>query len=478
MSIRLRLTLWVTVLLLVVVGALSFVLYSAIARQTEERFDENLRERALDIQRDVSGFSPGERGRGAQECISKDASPTPITLSNESLYVEVYDKCGNVSARSTNLTGPLLKNSDRSKNYSGKSVFLTGEVNGDEVRIYTLGSGNDRDKGSALLAATSTSRLASDLLRLKLLLISIVAGTTLLCAMIGWFLAAKAMLPVDRITRAAHDIGVEGDVSGRVPEPRENDEIGRLARTFNEMLGRIQQSFETQRLFLADASHELRTPLTAIRANVETLRRNKEIDPAERDETLRIVEREVDRMGRLVDDLLSLARADAGQAPQMSDVALDALLLEVYHQQRALAGKVRLSLGAFQPVQITGDRDQLKQLLLNLLDNALRHTPAGGSVTVDLLHEDHVVMIRVRDTGAGIAPEHLPHIFERFYRADPTRTRATGGTGLGLAISQEIAAAHGGRIEVASILGEGSTFTVFLPTQTEPGPVIEADPDE
>ena len=173
-------------------------------------------------------------------------------------------------------------------------------------------------------------------------------------------------------------------------------------------------------------------------------------------------------MGRLVDDLLSLARADEGQEPVRTRLALDSLLLEVYHQQRPLAGRVRLTLGEFEPVEIVGDPDRLKQLLINLVDNALRHTAAGGTVTLDLLHGDQEATIRVRDTGAGIPAEHLPHIFERFYRIDSARSRQVGGTGLGLAISREIVVAHGGRIEVESTVGEGTTFIVILPAPAAP----------
>jgi signal transduction histidine kinase len=358
----------------------------------------------------------------------------------------------------------------------GKTKRFNAELaDGTDVRIYGTRTSDDPRNAAALFVAMPLGPLESDLFRLKALLVGIVLGATALSAGAGWFLAAKAMQPVDRMTRAAQAIGGAADLTQRVPMPDKQDEIGRLALTFNQMLGRLQQTFATQRQFLADASHELRSPLTAIRANVETVRRGLDADPAERDETLRIVEREVDRMGRLVDDLLTLARADAGQEPLRERLSLDVLLLEVYHQQRALAGRVRLNLGEFEPVEIDGDQDRLKQLLLNLVDNALRHTPDGGTVTLDLTRTDREAIIRVRDTGAGIAPEHLPHIFERFYRIDSARSREAGGTGLGLAISQEIAEAHGGRIEVESTLGAGTTFRVILPA-SEPAPEVPAQP--
>jgi signal transduction histidine kinase len=475
-SIRLRLTLWLTALLAVVLTGLTVLVYVVVADQMENRLDATLRSRADEI-----GLQP-DRSHGRDEsrgdCTPGQTHVESITTYGETLYAERYNQCGIVDARSTNLTGSLpIPAQMLAKVLSGQTKFLSADLGDDtSVRILGTPSGSDPDHASALFVATPLAPLESDLFRLKALLVAVVVGTTALCAGIGWFLAATAMRPVDRMTRAAHTIGSAADLSERVPVPRERDEIGRLALTFNEMLGRLQQAFATQRQFLADASHELRSPLTAIRANVETLRRGGDVDPAERDETLRVVESEVDRMGRLVDDLLSLARADAGQEPVRTRLSLDALLLEVYHQQRPLAGRVRLTLGEFEPVEIDGDADRLKQLLLNLVDNALRHTPAGGIVTLDLIHRGREAMIRVRDTGAGISPEHLPHIFERFYRIDSARSREAGGTGLGLAISREITEAHGGRIEVESTVGVGSTFTVVLPTPHEPAPAAAPEP--
>jgi two-component system OmpR family sensor kinase len=475
-SIRLRLTLWLTALLAVVLTGLAVLVYVVVADQMANRLDTTLRERAADMVAELPLASGGPR-RERKPCVAGQTAIQPIQVSGATLFVEYYDACGNVDYRSTNLTGPLpVTPALLAKVTSNHSKFITATLaGGDEVRILGLPQDEDNHQQGALFVATPLAPHEADLFRLKILLVLVVVGTTGLCALIGWFLAAKAMEPVDQMTTAVRTIGVASDLSERIPEPAQRDEIGRLALTFNQMLGRLQQAFVTQRQFLADASHELRSPLTAIRANVETLRRGGEVDPGERDETLRVVEREVDRMGRLVDDLLSLARADEGQEPVRTRLSLDSLLLEVYHQQRPLAGRVRLTLGEFEPVEIDGDPDRLKQLLINLVDNALRHTAAGGTVTLDLLHGDHEATIRVRDTGAGIPPEHLPHIFERFYRIDSARSRQEGGTGLGLAISREIVVAHGGRIEVESVVGEGTTFTVILPAPN-PAPQPSAEP--
>lgn len=314
-----------------------------------------------------------------------------------------------------------------------------------------------------LLIASSLAPLGATLNGWRLVLAATVLGTTTLAAAIGWFVASRAMAPVDRMTRAARGIGQSADLSRRLPEPAQGDELGRLARTFNEMLAQLGEAFETQRRFLADASHELRTPLTTIRTNVEALRRGAVPDPAEREETLRSVARETERMGRLVADLLVLARADAGLVLAKERLALDTLALEVYQQSRALASDVRLELDDWEQVEVEGDPDRLKQVALNLVDNALRHTPPGGRVGLEVVRRGDEAMLRVRDTGTGIAPEHLNRIFERFYRVDRPRSREAGGTGLGLAIAREVAEAHGGRIAVETRVGAGSTFSLVLP---------------
>jgi two-component system, OmpR family, sensor kinase len=480
MSIRLRLTIWLTALLAVVLTALALTVNIVIADQMTSRLDANLRQRAeeLDIQLHLDNDRSRGEGPPGSPCVPGQAELTSVLVNGNSILFEVYDQCGNAVTRSSNLTESLgmsllfVQRVNR-----GDVQSLTRTVSGaGQLRIAGVPLGDEAHDTQALFVATPTAALKHDIVEMRILLVAIVIGTTMLSALIGWFLAAKAMQPVDEITRAAHAIGHTANIAERVPEPATRDEIGRLALTFNEMLDRLQAVITTQRQFLADASHELRSPLTAIRANVETVRRGGDGDPAERNETLRIVEREVDRMGRLVDDLLSLARADAGSAVEKNRLALDALLLEVYHQQRPLAGGVRLALGTFQPVEIDGDSDRIKQLLINLIDNALRYTPAGGHVTIDLIHRDREAIVRVQDTGPGIPEEDLPHIFERFYRVDSARARQSGGTGLGLAISREIVEAHGGRIEAASSPGAGSLFTVVLPSPSQlPTTAVEDD---
>jgi signal transduction histidine kinase len=234
------------------------------------------------------------------------------------------------------------------------------------------------------------------------------------------------------------------------------------------MLTRIEQLFHAQQRFVADVSHELRSPLTAVRGNMDLLRRGAANDPEERAQVLGAIDSEVERMSRLVSDLLLLARSDSGVTLEKHPVELDTLLLDVYRQAQLTARSVRIALGAEDQAIVMGDRDRLKQVLLNLVDNAIKYTPAGGEVTLSLTKDDQWVRISVQDTGIGVAPEDVPHLFDRFYRVDKARSRDAGGTGLGLAIAKSVVDAHGGRITVDSKAGQGSIFTVWLPLNAPP----------
>jgi heavy metal sensor kinase len=468
MSIRARLTLWHTALLGAVLLVLAILVYVVVSDQMKHRFDDNLREQADIVGPAIGHGRPKDVRAGPRACENDVANPvTTLDIGGESLFAVVYDQCGNLEASSSNLARRLPIPPDRLAGVlSGQSVSFTMTVLDRPVRVFGTPFGPGQ-RSPAVFVAAPMRPLLIDLRQLRLALLAIVAATLGLTAAVGWFLASKAMQPVDSMTREAQRIGEAADFARRIPEPQRRDEIGRLAGTFNEMLGRLGQAFTMQRQFLADASHELRTPLTAIRANVDILLRGADDDPGQRREMLRSIAQESDRMGRLVDDLLALARTDAGQEPIHERLSFDALLLDVYHQQRRLAEDVRLTIAAFEPVELEGDPDRLKQLLLNLIDNARRHTEPGGSVTLDLRRQGTEAVLEVRDTGSGIAAVHLPHIFERFYRADSSRSRDGGGAGLGLAISREIVEAHGGTIAVQSRVGAGSTFTVTLPLPPE-----------
>lgn len=276
----------------------------------------------------------------------------------------------------------------------------------------------------------------------------------------GFWIARAALRPIGRISRTVRSIGESKDLSRRIDFVGPYDEVGRLAATFDSMMERIEAVFETQRRFVADASHELRTPLTAIRGNADLMRI---APPDEREECLTTIRKEAVRMTRLVNDLLLLAEAEAGQGQiHLVPTALDDVLLDVYGSARALAeGKVELILESADQVTVNGDSDRLKQLLLNLIDNAVKFTPDGGTVSVGLVREGDTARMTVSDSGIGIAPEEQDAIFRRFYRVEAARTRR--GSGLGLSIVSWIIQEHGGRLELSSAPEKGTTFTVILP---------------
>ncbi len=295
-----------------------------------------------------------------------------------------------------------------------------------------------------------------------MLVITIVVG--LAAALVGsWAITRGALRPIARLTEMASTITRSHDLGRRVETPPHRDELGHLASTFNAMLASIESAYQAQQRFISDASHELRAPLTAIQGNLELMRRHPDMAAPDRVEALTEAEREAGRLGRLVAELLTLARADAGVALQRRPVDLDVVVLDTFRIARQLARGQTLILEPFEPARIMGDEDRLKQLVLILLDNALKYTPGAGSVTLGLRCCATSVEILVRDSGVGVPAADLPHIFERFYRADPARSRDPGGSGLGLPIARWIAQQHGGDVTLASEPRRGTTATVRLP---------------
>lgn len=464
MTIRLQLTLWHTALVGLVLAGFATLVYFVVARQLSVQFDYAIHLQALEASRAAHAVTLGPTG-GPTHRLDV---PATAAFGNKTVYVQLVDPSGGVLARSSNLPEPLpISSTSLATALGGEEDHITLTRPGESLDLYSAPLLLDDRLIGVLQVAASLQPLEGSLVQLRLALAATVVAATALATTFGWLLAAKAMRPVDRLTRAADAIGRSADFSHRLAEPRQNDEIGRLAATFNDMLARLDRAVTAQRRFLADASHELRTPVTVIRTCAETLLRTGSFRPSESRATLQMLAREADRMGRLVADLLVLARADTGQSVDRRRLALDTLVLEVYEQGLTLADGVDVTIGEFEQVEIEGDPDRLKQLALNLVDNAIRYTQAGGTVTIDLVLEGAEAILRVHDTGPGIPAEHLPRIFDRFYRIDTLRSRSAGGTGLGLAICRWVAEAHGGRMTVESTVGIGSTFTVFLPFRAE-----------
>jgi len=273
-------------------------------------------------------------------------------------------------------------------------------------------------------------------------------------------LIGRALSPVKRVTATAQSIASSSDLSRRVNYHGPKDEIGKLAATFDSMIEQLDGLLRSQRSFVADASHELRGPLTVIRGNLDLLRRN--LSEEDRQESLRALEAEGARMARIVNDLLVLAEVESGPLEQQQTVSLKDMILDAQDRALLLAGERQIVIGRQDDLWVKGDAHKLEQLIGNLVGNAIKYTPDGGTITLSLFQEGDWARLEVTDTGIGIPPEHLPHIFDRFYRVDKARSRAGGGTGLGLAIVKGIVLQHGGKVEVTSELGKGSTFTVWL----------------
>src|SRR5688572_2444929 len=273
--------------------------------------------------------------------------------------------------------------------------------------------------------------------------------------------------PVVAMAERARQIGGE-DLSGRLPVANPRDELGRLAATFNEMLGRLEFSMKQQRQFMADASHELRTPVTTTRTAANVALQQKHRDEEEYRRTLEIIEQQGARLSRIVEDMFTLARADAGTYPvRMQPMYLDEVIDEVIAAAQVVASTrhVDIEVHATRSASFVGDEELIRRLVANLLDNAVRHSPGGSSVRVELGAAHARYSLIVADRGTGIPAEHQPHVFERFYRVDASRTRANtdGGAGLGLALARWVATVHGGDITLAESSEDGTTFLVSLP---------------
>lgn len=342
------------------------------------------------------------------------------------------------------------------------------EPNGPTIRYVVRSAAEAGPQFGAIVAGSDVAQAELNAQQILAPLLLILPFSVLAAWLFGSWIANRALVPVDQIITEVEEISDGRSLYRRLPQPMIKDEFGRLAETLNQMMARLERSFVALRRFTADASHELKTPLTVLRAGVERVSTTPGL-PAETLPVLEETLQEVNRMTELVDALLTLARADEGRAPLHREaVDLRDIVAESQETGELLAEDARVAIIVSmpdRPVTLDVDRSRIRQLLLNLLTNAVKYTPAGGRVEIRLSDDPARVVLAVADSGIGIAPGDLPHIFDRFYRADTARTR-TGerpGAGLGLAICKWIAEAHGGEIGVQSRPGRGTTFTVTLP---------------
>lgn len=411
----------------------------------------------------------------ATEVVRPGSLPEVLeTFETASTLVIVADENGEIVARSRNLTmfNDLL-DPNAGPYEESVSIVRHGTT---QLRVYTVPlPGSDEQDPHYYLQVARLLDTYEHLNRVSLtaLLMGFAAATASL--FVAVLLTPGLFKPLEDMAIAARQITRADDLSRRVPYANRPDEIGDLARAFNQTLERLERLFRTQQRLLADVSHELRTPLTTIRGNLDLMRRMGETDP----ESLSAIQVEIERMTRLVGDLLLLARADSGGLPlERKPVELDYILFDVYRQVRILEPPVGIELTEVDQVTVLGDADRLKQLMLNLVENAVKYTPPGGEVSLSLSKKAGWAFFEVSDTGIGIPPENLPHVFDRFYRVDKARTRAQGGSGLGLSIAKWVAQAHGGAIRVTSQVGEGTTFSVTLPLYSQNPDESDEDLDQ
>ncbi|HYY88389.1 MAG TPA: HAMP domain-containing sensor histidine kinase [Chloroflexota bacterium] len=473
MSLRLRLTLLNGLVLLLAIGVFAALAYAIQARGLRNSLDTSLEEQARWFSDNASVWfdRPSRRLRGV-------VLPDPRTFTAPDVLIQIDSPNGEVEGRSRSLGDrslPLEQEMVR-RAFAGQAYYSDIDVDGQPVRLYVapLRVGRPGEESPTIVAMIQVARPLSPLyeslhsLQTSFLLVG--AAGVLVSLIAGWLLARAALRPIDRLAAAAHAVGTSRDFGRRVPEPvgASHDEVGRLAGEFNRMLGQLQAAYNqleaalaAQRRFVADASHELRTPLAVLRGNLDLLGRQATVgaSPTLVSDMLS----ETERMGRLVGDLLLLAQADAGQHLTLAPVAIVPVVQDAFRAARFIREDVELRLGDTpEEAWVEGDSDRLKQLLLILLDNALKYTPSGGRVTLAARAEGVSISLSVSDTGPGIQPEERARIFERFYRADLARGR--GGAGLGLAIARWIVDEHHGSLEVESNPGRGSIFRVRLAT--------------
>jgi heavy metal sensor kinase len=464
MSIRLRIAALSAALAVIVLLAISGGVYFTLQRSLSQEVDKRL----AGVVQGLASQSQIVQSPGGDIALGV---PPVDPFSSRGLYMQVMDAKGQLHDQTSgpdddsHLTPP---DQVISQNQQGVSVFYTTEFRGVPSRVLSAPLIDPRS-GTLLgtvQAAETLSPLYQTLGKLRGLLLGGLGLGLVVTAVGAFMLSGRSLRPLTRITTTARQIGRSGDLSQRIDLPKTGDEVQDLAETFNEMLERLADAFAAERRFVSDASHELRTPLTALRGNAEILLRQVaagRLDEADAVEILTDIRDESERMGRLVQNLLTLARADVGWRPDLEPLELDVLASDIARLATPLAGDHRLTVDIEDEVDVIGNADQLKQLLLIMLDNAFSYTPEHGEVKLTVRRRSHRAELVVSDDGPGIPAEQLERVFDRFYRGEAARNQRTAGAGLGLAIARWIVECHYGDVTAHSEPNAGTSLIVTLP---------------
>lgn len=456
LRIRTRLTAWYALFLATTLIALGAFLVLRLRSDLRSTVDREVRSSAGAIAQNY-----------ADDGIGGFRETSAAALKRSGDVAQVLDATGSVVAYYGGdlAQDPLIDGRRRLDALAGtEQVFQAGLGDGSQpYRVMTLRVSH---RGQARVLVVAGSLQGADEAVRKILILLLIAGPAAMAAasFAAWWLVRNALLPVERMRRKAERIGID-QLHERLAAARADDEIGQLAGTLNSMLDRLEAGVIAKRQLIADASHELRTPLAAMRAELDVSLRQHDRSPADR-AVLESVREDVDHMARTVANLLTLARADEGQLELLrSDVELQEIARESARALRPLADAkgVEITLDG-EPAAVKADPERLRQAVTNLIENAVEFTPEGGRVTVSSWLAGSEAGLTVTDTGTGVPAEARERVFDRFYRVDPSRSRRSGGSGLGLAICHEIAAAHGGRVWLESREGEGSAFSIALPS--------------
>ncbi|GAC1421976.1 MAG: ATP-binding protein [Ktedonobacteraceae bacterium] len=472
LGVRLQLMFWYTAVFAVLIFFSDMFLYTQLQTSLLGNLDTSLQQQAEQVSNGITTTDgstiaiqnvTGDLLELGTNAVDQQGNHADVNFGS---LVRILDTKGHLlreTAASTTLQVPSVSVTQALQGtpWQGNVTTTTGQ----QVRLYSMALTEGGTHIAVVQVGESLAQLNAALHSVFLELVLIAPCILLLGALGSYWLASRAFVPIDRLTRTTRQIQA-GDLHQRVPVPRTRDEVHRLATTLNEMISRLDEAFRRQRRFVADASHELRTPVAVIRSMTE-LALFEGMTPQEYKQLLGNINSEAERLGHLISELLALARSDEGKTVlELEPVRLDQLVEGIVANAEILAMEhnVLLHVQAAKPVTVIGDEARLIQALINVLDNAIVYSNEGGLVTISVEQKENTACLTIRDTGIGIAPEHIPHLFERFYRVDPARVRTDGNSsGLGLAIVEWVIHAHGGSITVESQVGQGSSFLITLP---------------